>query len=79
CKAIAKARSEKLASVKAAQAVLEDLAPHLKSTARQLETRHKQWLRLLDKAEKELRARKSDAFDAKAIRDARRALLAADQ
>lgn len=78
-KAIAKARSEKLASVKTAQDVLENLAPHLKSTARQLEARHKQWLRLLEKAEKELRARKSDAFAAKAIRDARRTLLAADQ
>ncbi len=65
--------------MKVAQAALEDLAPQLKATARQLEARHKQWLKLLDKAEKELRGRKSDAFDAKAIREARRALLAADR
>lgn len=78
-KAVAKAKPEKLASVKVAQTVLEHLAPQLKTTARQLEARHKQWLKLLDKAEKELRGRKSDAFDAKAIREARRALLAADR
>ncbi|PKH69840.1 DNA methyltransferase [Stenotrophomonas sp. Betaine-02u-21] len=78
-KVVAKARPDKLASVKVAQAALEDLAPQLKATARQLEARHKQWLKLLDKAEKELRGRKSDAFDAKAIREARRALLAADR
>lgn len=78
-KVVAKARPDKLDSVKVAQAALEDLAPQLKATARQLEARHKQWLKLLDKAEKELRGRKSDAFDAKAIREARRALLAADR
>ncbi|TAA36983.1 type I restriction-modification system subunit M [Pseudoxanthomonas winnipegensis] len=78
-KAIAQVRPDKLTSVRAAQTVLEELAPHLKATARRLEARHKQWLRLLDKAEKELRGRKSDAFDARAIREAKRALLAAGE
>lgn len=78
-KAVAKTKPDKFASVKAAQAALEDLSPQLKVTIRQLEARHKQWLKLLDKAEKELRGRNSKAFDAKAIREARRALLAADQ
>jgi type I restriction-modification system DNA methylase subunit len=43
-----------------------------------LEARHKQWLKLLDTAEKTLRARQSKAFDGKAAREAKRALLAAD-
>ena len=62
----------------ALQATLEALAPQLKATGKTLEARHKQWLKLLDTAEKPLRARASKAFDSKAARDARRALLAAD-
>ena len=62
----------------ALQATLEALAPQLKATGKTLEARHKQWLKLLDTAEKPLRARQSKAFDGKAARDAKRALLAAD-
>lgn len=60
------------------QTTLDALAPQLKATGKLLEARHKQWLKLLDTAEKPLRARQSKAFDGKAARDAKRALLAAD-
>jgi type I restriction enzyme M protein len=60
------------------QATLDALAPQLKIVGKALEARHKQWLKLLDTAEKVLRARQSKAFDSKAARDAKRALLAAD-
>ncbi len=62
----------------ALQASLDALGPQLKATGKLLEARHKQWLKLLDTAEKQLRARQSKAFDGKAARDAKRALLAAD-
>ncbi|MGC9236742.1 MAG: N-6 DNA methylase [Thiomonas sp.] len=62
----------------ALQATLDALGPPLKATAKLLEARHKQWLKLLDTAEKQLRARQSKAFDGKAAREAKRALLAAD-
>ena len=62
----------------ALQATLDALGPQLKATGKLLEARHKQWLKLLDTAEKQLRARQSKAFDGKAARDAKRALLAAD-
>ncbi|MDR0736713.1 MAG: hypothetical protein LBF51_07805, partial [Zoogloeaceae bacterium] len=70
---------EDLAGQKALQSVLDGLAPQQKALAKALEARHKYWLALLDKAEKTLRARQSAAFDAKAARAARRALLAADE
>lgn len=60
------------------QTTLDALAPQIKTTGKLLEARHKQWLKLLDTAEKPLRARQSKAFDGKAARDAKRALLAAD-
>jgi len=62
----------------ALQATLDALAPQLKAAGKTLEARHKRWLQLLETAEKSLRARLSKAFDAKAAREARRALLAAD-
>jgi type I restriction enzyme M protein len=62
----------------ALQATLDALAPQLKGAGKALEARHKQWLKLLDSAEKQLRARQSKAFDGKAVREAKRALLAAD-
>ena len=62
----------------ALQATLDALAPKLKAMSKTLEARHKQWLKLLDTAEKQLRARQSKAFDGKATRDAKRALLTAD-
>jgi type I restriction enzyme M protein len=60
------------------QTTLDALAPQLKATGKTFEARHKQWLKLLDAAEKQLRARSSKSFDGKAARDAKRALLAAD-
>ena len=62
----------------ALQATLDALAPQLKALGKTLEARHKQWLKLLDSAEKSLRARQCKAFDGKAVREAKRALLAAD-
>ena len=76
--AIAQADLSDHAAQVALQATLDALAPQLKATAKLLEARHKQWLKLLDTAEKQLRARQSKAFDSKAARDAKRALLAAD-
>lgn len=60
------------------QASLDVLAPHFKTLGKTLEARHKLWLKLLDTAEKALRARQSKAFDSKAVRDAKRPLQAAD-
>ena len=62
----------------ALQAALDALGPQLKTTGKLLEARHKQWLKLLDSAEKQLRARQCKDFDGKTARDAKRALLAAD-
>lgn len=76
--AIAQADLSDHAAQVALQATLDALAPQLKATGKLLEARHKQWLKLLDTAEKQLRARASKAFDGKAARDAKRALLAAD-
>jgi type I restriction enzyme M protein len=56
----------------------DDLSAPLKAMGKALEARHKRWLGLLEKAEKALRARQSKAFDGKAAREAKRALLAAD-
>lgn len=67
-----------LPDVNTHQATLDALAPRLKAQAKALEARHKHWLALLERAEKALRARQSDAFDARAAREAKRALLAAD-
>lgn len=75
---VAKAKRATHAGQVALQATLDALAPQLKSTAKTLEARHKQWLKLLDTAEKTLRARQNKAFDGKAAREAKRALLAAD-
>ena len=54
------------------------LALQLKATGKTLEARHKQWLKLLDTAEKPC-APSPKTFDSKAAREAKRAaLLAAD-
>lgn len=63
----------------ALQTKLESLAPLLKSTQKEVEARHKLWLKLLDTAEKSLLARKSSAYDNKRARELKRALTAADQ
>jgi type I restriction enzyme M protein len=76
--AVAQADLASHAGQVALQATLDALAPQLKAMGKTLEARHKQWLKLLDTAEKQLRARQSKAFDGKAAREAKRALLAAD-
>jgi type I restriction enzyme M protein len=76
--AFSKADLSSHAGLVALQPTLDVLAPQLKALGKTLEVRHKQWLNLLDTAEKALRARQSKAFDVKAVRDCKRALLAAD-
>ena len=63
----------------ALQAELDALAPVLKATQKEVEARHKLWLKLLDTAEKSLSSRKADAYDNKRARELKRALTAADQ
>lgn len=60
------------------QTALESLVPQLKAASKQLEARHKLWLKLLETAEKTLRARLSKSFDSKTARNLKLALLAAD-
>lgn len=76
--AIAAADLASHAGQRTLQATLDGLAPTLKAAGKTLESRHKLWLKLLDTAEKTLRPRLSKAFDGKAAREAKRALLAAD-
>jgi type I restriction enzyme M protein len=76
--AIAAAQRDSHTGQVALQKVLDALAPELKAAGKALEARHKQWLKLLEQAEKGLRARASKAWDGRAARDARRALLPAD-
>jgi type I restriction enzyme M protein len=61
------------------QAELNALTPVLKGTQKEMEARHKLWLKLLDTAEKSLSSRKADAYDNKRTRELRRALMTADQ
>ncbi|MGV0984386.1 MAG: N-6 DNA methylase [Limnohabitans sp.] len=76
--AVAKADLASHTGQVALQAALDALAPQLKTMGKTLEARHKQWLKLLDSGEKQLRARQTKAFDGKAAREAKRALLTAD-
>jgi len=76
--AIALASLATHAGQKALQATLDALTPVLKAAGKTLEARHKRGLALVDAAEKTLRARASKAWRGKAIREARRALQAAD-
>ena len=76
--AIADADLSSHAGQVALQIILDALALQLKALGKLLEARHKQWLKLLDTAEKGLRARQSKFFDGKMIREAKRALHAAD-
>lgn len=63
---------------KAAQTRLEAQNPALKAALAALEARHKAWLKLLDMAEKTLRARQWAAFAGDTTRDAKKALLPRD-
>ena len=67
------------AGQRALQVDLDALAPLLKGTQKEIEARHKLWLKLLDTAEKTLNARKADAYDNRRARELKRALSAADQ
>lgn len=67
------------AGQRALQVDLDALAPLLKGTQKEIEARHKLWLKLLDTAEKSLNARKADAYDNRRARELKRALAAADQ
>lgn len=64
--------------IKALQAKIEAISPALKDGLAALEAGHKAWLKLLDMAEKQLRARQWAAFEADAARDAKKALLPRD-
>lgn len=72
--AIAQTDPSSHASQVALQTQLDALAAQLKSTAKALEARRKRWLKLLEQADKPLRARQSKAWDAKAAREAKRAI-----
>ena len=63
---------------KAVHAKAEACSPALKAGLAALEARHKTWLKLLDLAEKTLRARQWAAFDGDAARSSKRALLPRD-
>lgn len=63
---------------KTLQTELEAMQPALKAGLAALEARHKAWLKLLDLAEKSLRARQWLAFAGDAARDAKKALLSRD-
>lgn len=63
---------------KALQAQIETRSPVLKAGLAALEARHKAWLKLLDMAEKALRARQWPAFAGDAARDAKKTLLPRD-
>jgi type I restriction enzyme M protein len=63
----------------ALQVDLDALTPILKGTQKEVENRHKLWLKLMDTAEKILLSRKSDAYDNKRARELKRILTAADQ
>ena len=63
---------------KTLQAELESMQPALKAGLAALEARHKAWLKLLDLAEKSLRARQWPTFTGDAARDTKKALLPRD-
>jgi type I restriction enzyme M protein len=67
-----------LAQRQAAQSQLEALQPQLKAGLAALEAQHKAWLKLLEQAEKTLRARQWPGSDAEATREAKKALLPRD-
>ncbi len=60
------------------QQQLEEIRPVLKAGIQQLEARHKAALKLIEQAEKQLRARQSGAYDGREARILKRQLLVAD-
>ncbi len=67
------------AGQKALQDDLDAFLPLLKETQKEVEARHKLWLKLQDRAEKALSARKADGYDNKKARELKRALTTADE
>jgi type I restriction enzyme M protein len=63
---------------KALQSKIEAINPKLKAGLAAVEARHKASLKLLDMAEKQLRARQWATFDGDTVRDAKKALLPRD-
>jgi type I restriction enzyme M protein len=63
---------------KALQTRIEEINPKLKAGLAAVEACHKASLKLLDMAEKQLRARQWTTFDGDAVRDARKAMLPRD-
>lgn len=63
---------------KALQSKIEAINPKLKASLAAVEARHKAWLKLLDMAEKQLRARQWAAFDGGSAREAKKAMLPRD-
>ena len=63
---------------KVLQARIEAINPELKTGLAAVEASHKVWLKLLDMAEKQLRARQWVAFEGNTTRDAKKALLPRD-
>ncbi len=74
----ATATSGTLAQRQTVQTQLDALQPTLKAGQAALEAQHKAWLKLLEFAEKTLRARQWPGFDGDAARDAKKALLPRD-
>jgi type I restriction enzyme M protein len=70
--------SNNLTERQASQTQLEGLQATLKAGLAALEAQHKAWLKLLDLADKTVRARQWPGFDADAARDAKKALLPRD-
>jgi type I restriction enzyme M protein len=66
------------ATRKALQARLEAVNPQVKAALAALEARHKAWLKLLESAEKQLRARQWPRFAGETAREVRKALLPRD-
>ncbi len=63
---------------KALQAKLEEINPKVKAGLAAVEARHKAWQKLLDMAEKQLRARQWATFDGDTVRDAKKAMQPRD-
>ena len=72
------AASNKFEARRALQTRLEAINPTLKAGLAAVEACHKAWLKLLDIAEKQLRARQWPEFDGDTARDAKKALLPRD-
>lgn len=66
------------AARKKLQAQLDALNPQLKAALAAVEACHKAWLKLLDNAEKPLRARQWTGFDGDTAREAKKAMLPRD-